>query len=417
MKISWNKKYTTIAVYACIVITFAMVLAYAVLNFNHAKYIITKFLVIFNPFIYGIVVAFLVNPMMRFAENKIFKFIKNFTVKRIISMIAAFLVVIIIIALFIALLAPQIAESYMDLQTKLGAYASGAKNWVSDTFMDKESSPLPNWLLNVIDVDGLSERMNGIIADSYGVLLDVTPTIIEFVTNLFNQLKNALIGIIFSVYFLFSKEKLIAQCKKISYAFCSKRRAARIMRLCRITKVNFEGFIIGKIIDSMIIGILTFFVLMIFNIPYYPIVALIVGVTNVIPFFGPFIGAIPGVFIIFIASPIKALWFIVIIFIIQQLDGNVIGPKILGQTTNLSALGVMIAIILMSGLLGLTGMLIGVPLFAVIYALFFEAVDRKLIARGKKRNIEAYYNGGNGNVKDHPKNSSSKSDEEKEQED
>lgn len=157
-----------------------------------------------------------------------------------------------------------------------------------------------------------------------------------------------------------------------------RKKGDGVISFLSFTDDTFGGFIIGKLLDSLIIGVLTFIILAIFKMPYYQMISVIIGVTNVIPFFGPFIGAIPAVFIIFIADPIKALWFIVIIIIIQQIDGNIIGPKILGQTTGLSSLGVIIAITVMSGLLGVAGMFIGVPLFALIYIGFERILNRRI---------------------------------------
>ncbi|MBE6573511.1 MAG: AI-2E family transporter [Ruminococcaceae bacterium] len=392
MKINWNKKYTTIAAYCCIVIFISMLLASIMLNIGDSKDKIFGFFTIFNPLIYGFVIAFLVNPIMRFFENKVFKFWKAdgkvFKFKRSVALILAFLVVFTLIGLFIYVLVPQLIESYKDLVSKFGDYIKELQAWITHTF--GKDSKLPKWIVSFINSEEMVANLSSSLSDAYNWVLGITPDIFSFVGSIVTELKNALIGIIFSIYFLYSKERLFAVWKKILYAFFSKKKVGRILRVGSMTKRNFEGFFVGKIIDSIIIGVLTFFVLMIFRMPYYPLVAVIVGVTNIIPFFGPFIGAIPGAFIIFIADPVKALWFLLIILIIQQLDGNVIGPKILGINTNLSALGVMIAIILMTGLLGITGMFIGVPIFSVLYAMFFEMVDKRLIAKGRMRNVNEY---------------------------
>ncbi len=403
MQINWNKKYTTIAAYSCIVLTFAVALIALMLNFEQVWGFVRKICVILNPAIYGFVIAFLINPVMVFCEKHVFSFVERKKsrkrLRRVLSVIAAFLIAVIFISAFVSLLVPQIISSYKDLEDKMQGYVSGAQRWVS-VVLSEEDGPLPKWLLEYIDIDGIVEAVNGFIAESYTLILDITPYIVDFITQLINQLKNALIGIIFSVYFLLSKEKLCAQIKKTVYAFSRSHTAARMVRITRLTKKTFEGFIIGKIVDSIIIGILTFFVLMIFGIPYYPLVSVIVGVTNVIPFFGPFIGAIPCIFIIFIADPIKSFWFAVIILIIQQIDGNIIGPKILGQNTNLSAIWVMFAIIFMSGILGITGMFIGVPIVAVLYALFVNWVNKLLISRGRSRKLKDYYGDNCGRIVD-----------------
>lgn len=394
MKFERNQKYTTIAIYCCIVILFALIASSCFMNFENAKQVINKFFVVISPITYGFVIAFLVNPVMKFCENRIFKFwkVKNsgaFKIKRAVCITVAFIIVAALISSFIAFLVPQIVSSYKDLESKMSDYVSGAQNWVVQTF--GAESKLPPVVLDLVNVDKLVEGINDFITDSYKLLVDVTPYVFQIVGNIINELKNALIGIIFSVYFLYSKERLCAQCKRVVHALFSEKNVLNIVRVAKMTRENFEGFIVGKIIDSVIIGVLTFFILMIFKIPYYPIIALIVGVTNIIPFFGPFIGAIPSAFIIFIADPAKAVWFLLIILFIQQLDGNIIGPRILGYSTDLNALGVMLAIIIMSGFFGVIGMVIGVPIFSVLNILFFEFVDKKLESKNKEVCVEAYF--------------------------
>ena len=401
MKIDWNKKYTTVTVYVCIVLTFAAALVCAMLNLDKIGSFVKGIVSVLNPMIVGFVIAFLINPVMMFCEKRIFAFVEKKkprrTLKRVLSLIAAYLIVTVCIALFVYMIVPQIVSSYKDLETKLSGYVSGAQEWVSAVF-DRDKTPLPDFIMHFINVEAINDLVNDTIKNSYNLIINASPYVITFATNIINSLKNALIGIIFSVYFLYSKEKLCAQVKKTVYAFSKRSTASRMVRITRTTKKTFEGFIIGKIIDSIIIGFLTFFVLMIFKMPYYPLVAVIVGVTNVIPFFGPIFGAVPCAFIIFIADPIKSLWFLVIILAIQQLDGNVIGPAILGDTTNMSALWVMFSIIFMTGVLGITGMFIGVPIFATLYALFVEHANKLLIARGKSRRLVTYYGDGYGKI-------------------
>ena len=368
---------------------------------------VKKTVALLNPFIIGFSIAFLINPLMMLFENKVLAFIGDKKkalrkLKRVLSLILAYTLVTVVISLFVYLVIPQIVNSYNDLQSRTMGYVTGAQEFMTNIF-DKDKTFIPKVLLNFIDIealeDSVNELVNDILQNSHKLFIDASPYILNFATNIINSLKNALIGIIVSVYFLFSKERLCAQVKKTVYALFNSKIAARMVRITRTTKRTFEGFIIGKIIDSIIIGILTFFVLMICKMPYYPLISVVVGVTNVIPFFGPFIGAIPSAFIIFIVDPVKSFWFILIILAIQQLDGNVIGPAILGDSTKMSALWVMFSIIFMSGVLGITGMFIGVPIFATLYALFVEYANKLLIARGKSRSLVNYYPQGYGKIK------------------
>lgn len=394
LKFEPNKKYTTISIYVCIVLSFAALLVVGLMYFDTVLGAVINLIAILNPVIVGFVIAFLINPLMVFCENKMYAFVERKKshpkLRRILSLITAYIMVLVFIALFVWLLVPQIVQSYNDLAGRFDSYASGAQAWVS-TIFDKEKTPLPGWLLKFIDLDAINDAVNNLIKNSYGFIIEYSPYVLNFAGNIINSFKNALIGIVFSFFFLYSKEKFLAQVKKATYAFFKRSTASRMVRMTRRTGRVFEGFVIGKIIDSIIIGFLTFFVLMIFSMPYYPLVAVIVGVTNVIPFFGPIFGAIPSAFIIFIADPIKALWFLVIILAIQQLDGNVIGPAILGDKTNISSFWVIFAIVVMSGVLGVTGMFIGVPVFAALYAFFVEYANRLLIARGKSRSLVNYY--------------------------
>lgn len=203
-------------------------------------------------------------------------------------------------------------------------------------------------------------------------------------------LKNLLIGLVACVYILAQRKKLAAQGKMIIYSVFKKKWADRIMEeICYVDKM-FSGFINGKIIDSIIIGIITFIVTTIFKIPYAMLISVIVGVTNVIPFFGPWIGAVPCALIAFMVSPVKCLYFIIMIIAIQQFDGNILGPKILGNTTGLSSFWVLFSIIFFGGLFGFAGMLVGVPLFAVIYDLIERGVKRGLKNKGKYELYEQY---------------------------
>ena len=186
------------------------------------------------------------------------------------------------------------------------------------------------------------------------------------------------------------KEKFIALSKKVTYALCSKERAKFVLNLANKSNMTFSKFIGGKILDSVIIGILTFIILTIFKMPYVLLISVIIGVTNIIPFFGPFIGGIPSAIIILFASPIQALWFIIIIIVIQQIDGNIIGPKILGDSIGISAFWILFSLLVAAKFMGVVGMIIGVPLFAIIYSIIKEVVEDKLRKKGLPVETEEY---------------------------
>ena len=247
----------------------------------------------------------------------------------------------------------------------------------------------------------LGNSLDGLINSAQSLLEKATPTINQLIGNVtdfvigsaigvVNGVKNFVLGIIISIYVMFSKEKFAAQTKKILYALFSKQHTDRILRNTRRTHHIFGGFVTGKLLDSLIIGIITFVVLFIVKMPYAVLISVIIGVTNVIPFFGPIIGAIPCAVILLFEDPLKALLFIIIIIIIQQFDGNLLGPKILGDSTGLPAFWVIFAILLGGGLFGFLGMLLGVPTFAVVYSLLKTLIEERLKKKKQPSDTLAY---------------------------
>ena len=364
-------------VYACILSAITILLIFIGLHLSAAAAALARLLKLFNPLIIGFVVAYLVNPLMKFFEKKVFAFTERKRprkeLRRGLSLLCAYLVYAIVLCLFIMILIPQVVSSYRIFLSQTDMYLETLQSLVADL---GEKYPF-------LHIEKISAYLSEMIADWYILLQNIVPYITSFLASFIDYFTSALMGIILSIYFLLSKEKLIAQIKKFCYAFLQKKRTDQLIEFMRYTDTTFGGFIMGKLLDSLIIGILTFFVLAIFRMPYYQLIAVIVGVTNIIPFFGPIIGAIPGAFIILIADPSKTIWFLIIILIIQQLDGNVIGPKILGQTMGLSSLGIVIAVTVMGGLLGFAGMFIGVPLFALLQSFFQRFLENML----KKKNL------------------------------
>ena len=244
------------------------------------------------------------------------------------------------------------------------------EDWVNEN--------LETYYQNLLDL-----LTNKVLPGAQQMLTTITGGVISGIWGLVSFAMDFLVGIIVSVYMLAMKEQSLARCCKLLYGVCKEAHARWIARAVRRADGIFSGFVRGKLLDSLIIGILCLIGCTILGMPYAPLVSLIVGVTNVIPFFGPFIGAIPATLLILIQSPIKALWFVLFVLVLQQLDGNIIGPKILGNTTGLSSFWVLFAILLFGGLWGFVGMIVGVPLFAVIYD-----VIKKLVIHGLQRNQE-----------------------------
>ena len=319
------------------------------------------------PFAYGLAFAFLVLPIY----NKL----KDRKIPKVICSVICLLIMIIAIALLAFLIIPQFIDSVAMIVRQFPDYMDALDNIIRDIFTSNPglAETIQKHYANVGDsvVEWAAGEM---LPNLTGYLSSIT----SGVWSLIMTLKNILIGFIVMVYFLNMKDMTKARAKKVVYGILPIDKANLFMEDCRYTFDAFSNFLVGKIIDSLIIGVLTFIVISIFRIPYAPLIAIIVGVTNIIPFFGPFIGAIPCGLLLLAVSPVKCLIFCIIILVIQQLDGNVIGPKILGEKTGVSSFWVLFSILLFGGLFGFIGMIIAVPTFAVIYRICKRAVYSSL---------------------------------------
>lgn len=370
-----------------LVIIAGVLFFFAVWRFDELAAVVGKVFDVLMPIVYGLVIAFLLNPIVKRVEkllsprlNKVIK--KEQTVHRIsrsVGVIVSFIIAITVITALFNMLIPELYKSIYDLVVALPSHidALGARAnefLHEDTFLGKtlksvlleSGEALEKWFLDWVQ--------NDLLRQTNTLMTNLT----EGVIGVVNGLIDVLIGFIVAIYLLFGKEKFLGQGRKLIYAFNTPRRANIILHLASKTNKTFSGFIIGKIIDSAIIGVLCFIGLSILKMPYTLLVSVIVGVTNVIPVFGPYIGAIPSAILILLVDPMKGLYFIIFIFLLQQLDGNVIGPMILGDSTGLSAFWVMFAILIGGGLFGLVGMIVGVPTFAVIYYIIKMLIQQKL---------------------------------------
>ena len=403
-KPEWNKKYATIAFYAVSAVLIATLGILILINLITNGFLFAffeKLLSLISPLIYAFVIAYLLNPLMKIIEQYCFAFVekkkKRRKLRRALSVTVTFLVVLLCITLFIVLIIPQITSSYEDLSGKFSSYIESAQAW-ADNFV--QNIPLLGSFSNLDDFlekTDVSQYLKDLISDSGDFFKNIAGHVVTYAGTFVIEIKNALFGLILSVYFLFSKELIIAQMKKVMTALTTPARVDSMVKSLRYVNTTFGSFLTGKILEAIIIGLLTFIVLGIFNIPFYPIVSLIVGVTDIIPIFGPFIGSIPSAFIIFLADPIKAIWFIVIVIVIQQLDANIIGPKILGESTGLSSMWVIISLAIAGGLFGVAGMILGVPLFAVLYVWTKRFIENRLKKRSLPVSTLSYFEDGESN--------------------
>ena len=304
---------------------------------------------------------------------------------------ASFVCVIIVVGLvglFVYFVVPQVVESAINLINTMPQRLEALSDWCK---VNLAHFPLiATWVDNIANA-GNTEILTWVQKHILsGDAVSIATMISNGVMTAVNYVANAFVGLLIMVYFLNYKERLFAIMRKIVNATCGQKRKASLYEFASIVNETFIGFIVGRIIDSFIIGVLTFIVLTICNIPFALMISVIVGITNVIPFFGPFIGAIPSIFILMLEKPVYALYFVVIILIIQQIDGNIIGPKIVGNAIGISSFWVLMSVLIGGGLFGFAGMALGVPVFAVIYR-YIDKITTARLKHKEKDTTTAYY--------------------------
>ena len=352
---------------------------------------------IVSPFIYGFVMAYLLSPIYNATVRGLYKllgkYFKNkqrlFSFCKLVASVVAVVCLIGAVAGLIALIVPQVIESLTGILKSLPQRLT-------------QLSALFNDITSKMDNKRLAMKMSEIYAQVQTNLIELAQTKLlpgmgtlvgQVSTQVILTLKtmmNVMIGVMACVYMLNSKERFQGQFKKVILATLPKEKAEAVFDFAKFTNRTFGGFINGKIIDSIIIGIICFILMKIFGFPYPILISAIIGITNVIPFFGPFIGAIPAAIIILLVSPMYSLYFLILIFILQQVDGNIIGPAILGNTTGIASFWVLFSIVIGGGLFGFIGMVLGVPVFAIIYYYFSRSINKRLEAKGLEFRTDSY---------------------------
>ena len=364
------------------------------------KYILS----ILSPLIIGLVIAYLCDPILEFFEYRVFKWRHNGSLKRGLSLFCTIIVAFGIVAIVAVMMIPQLYRSITELFKNSETYINSLLSWLQ-TGLNKATANLPMDIVDFSDIDKLMVLIEDMFGSAENALSELIAELQEIASEgnlwekvwamllgLFNSVKNLFIGLFIAFYILASKEKRVAQFRKFRKAMLNEKTDSKVEDFIALTDKTFGGFIFGKILDSLVIGILTFVMMSIFEIsPYNMLISTFIGLTNIIPVFGPFIGAIPSFFVVLISNPGKAILFLVLVLIIQQLDGNVIGPKILGDNTGVSSLCVIIAIAICSAMWGIVGMIIGVPIFAVVIEMIKRMLEKKLTAKGEPTDTMAYY--------------------------
>ncbi len=406
MKYRWDKKYLYWGITAFLVIVACMLAFAIVFRFDVVGNILGTVAKVLSPVFYGVVIAFLIDPVVRFIERIMARIFKKKRKElqsnpgklkkaqrrgRAISIVIALIFVFALLTGLLMLVIPQIIDSLSMMIDNFSGYYRNFTKWINQ-FLSNDST-VGDLVKNVLG-DGF-EKVNefiqkNIMPQAQKYLGDITSGLFGFIWTL----KDILMGFIIAIYFMFHKEKFVAHLKMALYAMFKKERVNKMISVGQDTNKYFGGFIIGKIIDSAIIGVLCFIVMTIFQFDYSLLISVIVGVTNIIPFFGPFIGAIPSALFLLIVDPMQCLYFIIWVIILQQLDGNIIGPMILGNRTGVSGFWVITSIVVFGGFFGIIGIIIAVPATAVLLVLIKRRISNNLKRRKMACDTEVYLHEG-----------------------
>lgn len=427
MKINWNKKYTTVAVYALTVIIISVLFVVFVFRFDNFKQTFSWVGQIGAPVICGVVIAYILNPLMMWLETKLFgkfketrpkkqnivvrklqhssigdkavvkslekhaapiekKIRRRKLIARTVSLFLTFVIFLAILTGIAIAIVPNVSNSIVTLANNMGDYIEKINNWVQDVFENKPE------IMNSIfkEIKSLEDLISNLAEQLEPMSGDILANVSGFVGGLLVGLKNFVLGFIIAMYLLFSKERLMAQMKKVVCAFMRPSRAEGFLRGCSKSNRIFKMYIISNLVDSLIIMVFMMIGMFAMGMPYQMLISVVCGITNLVPFFGPFIGAIPCGLLILLVDPTKVIWFGIFVLVLQQLDGNVIKPLLFGETMGLPAIWVLISITVGGALFKIPGMLLGAPVFAVFYMLFADVVKNRLNKKNLPGDTDAY---------------------------
>ena len=395
MKLHRNEKYVKWGLTAFCVIVAGVIFWVIFSNLRGFYNLILDFLDIIAALLYGCLFAYLMNPIMvrmqklmdrLLAKRKKLREKHAKRISKTVSIVAAVLVLVFAIYAVVALIVPNLISSLDDLLQKerIEAYYNTASGWLDKIIAD---TPFEQWINQNVDsvLEWVVGRLKDIDISSF--VSGLTSSVYSVVVGVFN----ILLGIVAAVYILVFKEKLKSQAKKITVAVFSDSHANRLFELARRTDRIFGGYVIGKLIDAIIVGVITYIGMLIMKMPYAPLISTIIGVTNIIPFFGPIIGLVPSAILLLIDDPINALYFTIFTLVLQQIDVNIIENRILGEKLGISDWWVLVAILVFGGVFGFGGMLLGVPIFAVLYTLIADGVNKRLRKKRYPTETDVYY--------------------------
>ncbi len=391
---SW-KHYFKIGATSFLTVAACITFFFILLRWEEVSALIDTIVKSAEPIIIGLALTYLLMPVKDFVEKPVLKFLltqkmeeaKAKKLARAISITGALIFLFLIIAILIAMFVPALVTSVVGLAETMPGYIQSFVLWIEESGLgDGAFAAFVGELISTATSEMESWAKTELLPLAQQYIAQITSGVLSVVKTILNFI----IGIIVVVYVMSIEETLIGQSKKIIYALFTAEKGNTIIETVRKSNKIFGGFVIGKIIDSAIIGVIAYIGCSIMQTPSAFLVAFIIGVTNVIPFFGPFIGAVPSVLLVLIQSPIHALYLAIFILVLQQVDGNIIGPKILGDSTGLSSFWVLFSILVAGGIFGFFGMLLGVPVFAVIYYIIQQIINAKIEKKDLSTNTDDY---------------------------
>ena len=369
--------YYTIALYTISVVNICSLIIRVIMNWESTSSTISHALKVLYPFLFGLLIAYFLNPLSKILDHFLNRFFKDRHpgIRKGLSILLSYIIVLGLIITVLFYIIPQIIDSLTQITSFINSAQSGYNQFM-DKVLELESTH-PEW-----DLSGINDAMEEIPDKIINIITKAIPTIIPTIYNtsmsLISGFLNVIIAIIVSVYMLIDKNRLIFNAKRVIYAIFGQKTGDKLLHTGSECNRIFSSFIIGKLIDSLIIGILCFIAMSILKLPYALIISVIVGVTNMIPYFGPFIGAVPGILLLLFVSFKYALIFTVLIIVLQQFDGLYLGPKILGESTGLRPLWIIFAITVGGSIAGVLGMFLGVPTLAVIAYILNYFIEKRL---------------------------------------
>lgn len=372
MKRKIQNEYIYWGITALSVIALGILFYFTILRFDNIIKIIGKILYIFRPLLYGIIIAFILTQSFNFFNRKFIKLLSKRskdTIKvkkesKIISISISILILLLILFWIFYLLIPKLLVSVVGIVEMLPDSIVKVESWLENIL--KGNPAIENIILTMINDSSksiLSYLSEGILPKMENIVTTVTVGL----NGMYEFLRDFTIGIVFSVYLLINKNKYVSEIKKFIYTFLGIKKGNSLLQGARYSYKIFNGFIKGKLLTSVALGIVCYIAMILFKMPYAALISLIVAITNIIPFFGPIIGWVPGVILLLLINPIQALYFTIIIIVLQQIEGNILSPKIVGDSIGLSGFWVLFSIMIFGGIFGLVGMIIGVPIFAIFY--------------------------------------------------